>query len=305
MATRFRSLFAWLVPGWLSEGEGGRVLHALSLMIDAQTQRVRDSLTARLPHEAGDSALRLIGADRGIMRGRSETTEHYADRLVSWRYPRGHRVRGSAFALLEQISEYWGGIAAESVDASGNRFSRSADGTESKTTGAWIWDDEPGWSRFWLLIDGRGLLSEHATLEEASEDDATLTAGATPGDVDAMRRLLHGRLAWRPAGTRAEWLVVLTSTAPAALAPDATWQHWSRADGSDRVQTRDGGALYWSLTPEINTYSGIAQWTSVPSVEGVPYAGDSASWPAIPLVGGGTYDGTPDWRDLQLIDDGD
>jgi hypothetical protein len=71
------------------------------------------------------------------------------------------------------------------------------------------------------------------------------------------------------------------------------------------VQTRDGGALYWSLSPWLNTYSGIAQWTSVPSVEGVPYVGDDTSWPAIPLVGVGTYAGTPDWRDLQLIDDGD
>src|SRR6187549_1469002 len=105
-----RSIYKFLVPSWLSAGDGGLVLDTLTDQIDDSVEKMRESLVARFPTYAQDDALTLIGQDRLIPRGRAETSEHYAQRLIAWRYPRGHRVRGSAFALLNQVSEYFGGI---------------------------------------------------------------------------------------------------------------------------------------------------------------------------------------------------
>jgi hypothetical protein len=320
MARNFRSLVRWLVPSWLYRDDGEKVLWTLAAMLDTSVQRLREGLEARMPTRAGDSALRLIGADRGIPRGRSETSAHYAERLVRWRWPRGHRTRGSALAWLEQLSEYWGGLPVASVDVRGNLFERSAAGVETVTHGTtWEWDDEPAahWSRFWGIIDGRGVFTEHpdwgdpgpwgGTIDPDS-DYAIGQLGATPADVRAMRAMMTGR-AWRPAGTRAEWIVVLLDAA--SVTPDSTWENWSYVDGLGvRRASRSDTARYWSLSPAINNvYAGNAeQFTGAPLVDGTYYEGDPESFPlSVTLPDGTVYSGDPESFPLsaQLLDDGD
>src|SRR6187455_2560539 len=109
MARTFRQLFRWLVPSWLAgEGattedepaehhDGEKVLLSLAVIKDAWLESLRQGLNARFPSRGPETALALIGRDHGIVRGRDETAAHYAERLIAWRYPRGHRVRGSAY----------------------------------------------------------------------------------------------------------------------------------------------------------------------------------------------------------------
>ncbi|MFA5436586.1 MAG: hypothetical protein WC372_11165 [Candidatus Neomarinimicrobiota bacterium] len=316
MASRFRSVYTWLLPAWLTEGEGGKVAHALTLIVDAGVQRLRDSLEARMPRRAGPSALRLIGDDRGIPRGRSETAEHYAERLVRWRYPRGHRCRGSAFALLEQVSEYWGGLPTATVDARGTWHLRSADGVETVDRSLdWTWDARPAsdWARFWVLIDARGVLSEWAPWGGEPDSEETIgQVGATVWDVRALRDLLYGPRPWRPAGTLPEWAVVVLEGELVDIDPDATWARWSTVDEfSVRTESRDPNARYWALDPErLLPYAGDATlWTDVPLLDGGgDYEGDDEVWlDAIPLADTGEAEGSgveyP--ATIRLVDDGE
>lgn len=331
MAKTFVQLYKWLVPGWLLWGDGDGVLRSLSELVDENVQRSRDGMTRRFPSYAAaagdDEALTKLGKARGIPRGRAEAAEHYAARLVEWRYPRGHRVRGSAFALLTQVSEYFGGVQCWTVDANGTRHGRSAEGEDAVTYGQpWTWDDRPSseWSRFWLVVDGSSFAAARSALGVGSIGQT----GLTFDDVRAIRAMLEGR-AWRPAGTQGVWLVLsldpllgpFVDTFDASFdasfgddtfpVPNVTWQHWSRNDAGTQVAARDGAFRYLSLDPDYTSqYAGDA--TNFPAAMRMPtgaiYAGDGTSIPAaVPMLRGGTYvgDATNFPAAIPLVDDGD
>ena len=133
MALTFRSLYKWMLPGSYSEPgtDGEKVLHSLALLKDAFDQIAHDRLTWRFPSYSGESGLALLGADRGILRGRSETKDHYVQRLLSWRWPRGHRVRGNGFALIASrcsASSVWLNGASSMRSNAGSRTSSDNSG---------------------------------------------------------------------------------------------------------------------------------------------------------------------------------
>lgn len=329
MASTFRSLFKFLVPRVFIAGDGEKVYYSWSIMHDAFAQRMLDSLRARFPLQSLEieGALERTGQDRGIIRGRTETALHYARRLVAWRYPRGHRVRGSAFAALEQISEYWGGIMAWSIDRRGNWHKRAArnpddtPGAESFAYGyVWDWDGaavSPQWARFWDALDGTGAgLTEQRDWTDSElwgePDELIGQLGATRADVLAMRRLMRAP-AWKPAGTRAEWfIVVLDGQVPGVdVVPDGNWGHWSRNDAGTQVSTRWPGWRYWAYDPARNVYAGnpasFANSFDNVDASGV-ISGDATLFPdPITLPDGSTYSGDPASfpLTLQLPDDGD
>ena len=320
MARNFRQLLPRIVPSWLSEGEGGTLLYVCAVLLDVGAQRVRDSLEARFPRRAGASALALIGADRGLYRGRLETAAHFAERLVRWRWPRGHRVRGNAVAWLEQISAYFGGLAGYTIDVNGNRSALALDGTATVTHGQpWTWDAGAslGRARFWTVLDGRAMFSAHPLDWDDAyggtwDPGSSYTIGqlgALAGDADALRRMLAKPFPWKPAGSRGEWLVMLLDAAD--VTPDATWARWSRIDGDGlRVETRSSSARYWRLNDAVNTYAGDPTlWSGgVLPGSGLYYEGDPTSWPASATGPDGTvYTGDPaSWPASALLpDDGD
>jgi hypothetical protein len=326
-------LFRFLTPAWLhGEGntsptepaeinEGELVLYALATLKDAWVESLRQGLNGRFPSRTSDSCLALIGLDRGIVRGRDETSAHYAERLKRWRNPRGHRVRGNSFALLEQFSEYFGGVAGYVIDVKGNKRERTADGVETYSYGnAWDWDgegDAPRWARFWVVLD----LSEIAS-EQLDFGDPDLWGGelGTPGytvgqqgvtehDVEALRRMMRSPRPWKAAGTRAEWVIVsLDGTDPV---PDASWLNWSENVAGTQTPTRSEDFRYWSLSPATNnTYAGNPEsfCEEFPLVGGAGmYAGDPESFPlTITLTDGSTYAGDPTNfpTSIALLDDG-
>jgi hypothetical protein len=324
MALNFRALFRWMLPGNYTapDTDGEKVLYSLALVKDAFSQIYRDRFEARFPSRAGESALALIGADRAILRGRSETKEHYADRLIAWRSPRGHRVRGNGFALLEQISEYFGGgFDMYTEQTNGFRFHRAADGTESSDTGSsWDWDSDTNpdwgaqWSRFWIVIDGTDLIAEtpaygDAALYGGGRNDSSYAIGHTgvsADDVLALRKLFRGR-AWKPAGTRAMWAVVsLDGTVPV---PEGYWGRWARVDGTHYEAARNDLFRYWALDPTALQYAGSANFypSSADMVGGGTEAGDPTSFPATStLPSGKVYGGNPASFPVsaRLVDDG-
>lgn len=323
MAYSFRRIYKFLMPAWLWGGEGEKAVYSLAVMKDAMLTHARLALEARFPSRAGASSLALIGADRGIQRGRSETQDHYAGRLRSWRYPRGHRVRGNAFAFLEQLSEYWGGTThVYTVDAQGTIDDRAANGTETTTFDtAWDWDGadpEVEWGRFWTVMYATGL----GITASPAWGDPTLWGGAynlpgysigfvglTSEDAAAMRQLTQAPREWKPAGVRSEWLIVsLDGSTPA---PDGTWGKWGKDVAGVRVAARDQDFRYISLTPEANLMYGgdPTLWVDeFAEVGGGTYApGATTEHATIPLIQGGAYTPNPTvWHDkIRLFDDGD
>lgn len=317
-----RKIFKFLVPHWLSAGEGELVLFSLAIIKDFYLERLRQGTDARFPTRSHASALALTGKDRGIIRGKDEADACYAVRLVEWRYPRGHRIRGGAYALLNQASAYFGGdLFSATIDVSGNLNERLADGTETTThSTAWDWDDtgkSPNWARFWLRLD----LADIGVVAWPDFGDPDLwggdlcIAGTTIGfdgissdDADAIRGLITADRSWKPAGTRAEWVYTDLSGAP--VSPDGTWLNWSKNTAGRQVATRPDSARFWSLSPAINNnYAGDA--TNFPSEidmpDGTTYTPSEVYSASITLPDGTTYTGNPAAfkSSIQLVDDGD
>jgi hypothetical protein len=234
----FRKLFRWLVPGWLSTGEGEKVLYSLSRVQDAYLTLQRARLEARFPSRTGSSCNARTGLDRGIRRGRNETNAHYAQRLIGWRGRRGHQVRGNAFALLNQVSEYFGGVRCYTIDVKGTRNERAADGAETTTFGnAWNWDGvwvygEPAY-RYWLVIDlstaPGAPYSAYPPVGDptlwggvvGATDISLGIEGMRPDDAVAIDGLQAPPHSWKPAGTHPEYVIYsLTGADPV---PDGTW----------------------------------------------------------------------------------
>jgi len=254
---RFRTAFKHLVPSWLSTGDGELVLFSLGLIKDAFYTRILAGHESKFPSRTGPSGLKLIGDDRGFIQGRDESNANYAARLIRWRNPKGHKVRGSAFALLEQVSIYFGGVRCWTIDRNGNRHERDENAVETFSYEyAWNWDGAPAsprWARFWIVITPNPEINvtkhpsiddptlwDGATFDGATEVGVTLDqAGISAADVIAIKRLLTGR-AWKPAGTRAEFAIIMltdhNTTSPPA--PDGTWGTWTG---------RDPAFGYWDL----------------------------------------------------------
>jgi len=323
MASSFRRLFSFLLPGWLSDEatDGGRVAYVLSMIVDAVNQRQYSGLVSRFPSRAGATALALIGRDRGIIRGRTEIDAHYAARLKAWRWPRGHRTRGNAFALLEQVSEYFGGVACYAIDVNGNRCDRAADGTETYSVGeSWTWDTQPSsnWARFWIVVDGRELFDYPPSLGDSDLWGGSLgidgyTIGIddfTHEDARALRGLVRGKRPWKPDGTQAEWVVIRMagSTEPV---PTSAYARWGELFGTTLVKARGDAFRFVSLDPEHNnTYGGdVTRWANdVRLPDNTTESGDETSFPLSTLLpDGSTYAGNvasfP--TSVRLLDDGD
>lgn len=255
--SNFRQALYKLLPTWLTTGESQLVAHSLMLVTDLNLEKVRHGLLARFPGSAGPSALALIGVDRGIPRGRAEEREHFAGRLRRWRYPRGHRTRGSAFALLEQVVEYWGTelAVAGTFDVNQTVHTRTAAGVEAFAYGvAWDWDgDTDSRARFWLYMQTAvgstvaswgdwGDAPTSIGLTWASGRGKTWgQRGATLADVTVMRSLFRGPgPRWKPAGTHTDYAML--SFGAVVLAPFGGW-----GTLQERNATRPAGVRFWKL----------------------------------------------------------
>ena len=331
----WRNIFKFLIPSWLSSGDGGLVLESLTQIVDDYSARARAALELRMPTRTSGDGLAELSVERALPRGRIESDADYAQRLLGWRTPRGHRVRGSAFALLDQIFAYFAGhVALTTRDVNGGYYSRAIDGTESVSLfNTWNWDNTlpaPNWGRFWVEISA-GTVNYTQFSALPSFGDPTLYGGSLgqfgyctgvqgvigafntglvgvmPGDFDAMRALFTSRQSWKPAGTRAEWMIInLDGVTPA---PDGHYLHWSKVVAGVQVPARHAGHRYVALYAANNVYAGdrTSYCTSFTLAGGGTYAGNPASYPAtITLPDGSTYAGNPNNypATITLKDDG-
>lgn len=236
-ARTFRSVWRFMIPGNFHRGDGELVQHTEGLVLDAFAEACRQTAWLMFPSRAPSDALQKIGADRSILRGFSEPESSYRERLRAWRYPRGHRIRGNAVGLLEQIAAVFGGaVEAQTIDARGTRYTWGADGTSTVERGvSWDWDGEaltPNWARFWVVlkVDGARLPGTwDAGADELwdTPEESWASHDIHPGQLQAVVRLCKvGRLSWTPAGRRPVYCVVWFA-GESYPAPDGTWDEWT------------------------------------------------------------------------------
>jgi hypothetical protein len=302
------------LPSWLLDDEaGGAFARILAGLADTSAARVRAGLEQRFPSRADAAALAMIGQYRLIPRGRDETAAHYAARLKAWRYPRGHRVRGNVFALLEQISEYFGGATLLGIDARGNARQWLPGGDPYTLPGnTWTWDSRPAseWARQWIILYGVGVGTPEAVFTEQPDfGDPTLWGGAlgtdgycvgiggsSAADWRAIRDLCRGQHRWLPAGVQGEWLIVdLVGVAGILDMPDATWSRWGYLDGTVYKPARSRDLRYVALRDALREYPGDPTvWADTCETNLGEFGGDPTSFPAtITLPDGTAYAGDP------------
>jgi hypothetical protein len=232
----FRTIFYWLTPGWLQRGQGELVLWTQGLLFDAFAERCRQSAQLMYPSLCPDDALPLIGHDRAIPRGPLEPSASYRQRLIGWRYPRGHRTRGSAHALLDQVAAALGGTDYRTVDQRGTQVTH---GTDAATKGVtWDWDGAallPNWGRYWINVKSTGkrwpTFGEGAWGPTVKAPGKCLAgSGIHPGELKAVRELAKAkRLGWTPLGRMPIYLTIWFDgdTYPA---PGGDWDSWANRD---------------------------------------------------------------------------
>jgi hypothetical protein len=275
---RFRWSFKELLASWLSEGEGEAAWYSIGWLIDARLHDYYWALLSRMPSFAPLDAFPLFEQDRKLRRSiafrrdpSSKTARQgYIDRLLSWLD--AARVRGGAFACLEQVRAYMGGegIRVRWVDASGNWYTIDRDGTwyYQLNTGNWQWDQVPNpphWARFWIIIYPRYLPEEGRfepwdkppPLDGGLYFDGSWAWGsdASPEEVDNLLKVIEGE---KPAGRRQEWAMYYyydddgpdpDAFDPDSPAPDGTW--WSYGTGEPFDQNRDIDAAYFKAGPIV------------------------------------------------------
>lgn len=340
---RFRRVWRFLTPPFLQGGDGSRLLFSFGYLIDAFVEHARQGLISRLPTMASPSANTLTAGDRGILRGRTEPQAHFAERLTSWRYPRGHRVRGNAWEVLEQIwhhfavhnstvaladSEGRSSVRVLTIDRRGQQWTKEADGGDPVRTlpGGWNWDgaDASEWARFWVVLHQTPPSGEEFFELQPDIGDDELwgggygvpgytigVGGLLPSDVLVLRELFQDRN-WHPCGTVPEWCVIsFDGNSPS---PDGTWERWGKDDGGGTwVAARDLDYRYVSLTPTVNNTDRSDPDSfpvAAPLVDGSFgfYEGNEELFPtsAARPQGSGTYVGDPDQFPINviLLDDG-
>lgn len=243
---RFRTIWKFLTPGWLQKGQGEIVQYVQGLMKDAYAERCTQTAYLPYPSVCVSDALDFHGRMRALPRGVVEPEASYRARLVAWRYPRGHRVRGGAPALLEQFSFALRGTFFGVVDARTQWTTSDPDGFDTSTP--WQWDDMPAdqWGRYWLVARSTGApwpsFTDAAWLAAWGDRSAVLAgAGVSAGEIDALRKITSNRrLGWTPAGIKAQ---VLTFYFGSDLfpAPDGTWDDWANRDTRYRYEPLSGG----------------------------------------------------------------
>lgn len=275
---RFRDTVDAIVPVWLRNRPGFDVgyrtlwgglaiLDGLFDILLAGQRGARPGHGMDEPGLAVTSALPLVGASRGIIRGEDDTEEEFAEKLRAWLDE--HRNMASQEVLAHVIHGYVSGHPRVRVIQQGSParglpiwITVEQDGTVTTTEASWDWDsisnpdrnnpDEPHWSDIWIVV-----YPAYAHRPNVY-GDGTKWGGDRWGIGHLVNRqafdALLGQLGyWKGAHTRIRAILWAQQDGDynpdgSGLQPDGTWGRWSMLDGSgnsvpsgrDRTYTR-----YW------------------------------------------------------------
>lgn len=219
--TTFRDTILRIVPPWLRRGTAAKILYSCAIMLDALGDALVSGVKLRFPGVYSPESLALIGRDRQISRGRLESNDNYAARLIRWWDD--HRVRGNAYALFRQLRGHFSPIefTVEVVYRSGTRITFDADGeTVTYDTVAAFNPDGPDgywleayWSRVWVYLHWPVEVADDGIWDDPGvwDDGGVWDSELTSQEVDDIRGVIRD---WSAAHVRHTHVVLkLPSTA--------------------------------------------------------------------------------------------
>jgi len=283
-ATGLRDRIRLLAPSWMQGGIADRVNYGYGLAADALLQKLYLGMLAHFPTRANPDALTIIGQDRLIGQGLTETPAAYAIRLQrafdTWQF--AGAPRSSLGAILDflllltpevqmvssrydpstypptRLSSQWDTYFAGQpsapepthlyVDTAGGNWDWDS---LSQVTGSW------GWWGMWIVLFAVAP-NNFTDAQTWAWGDATLTWGTIPGSwglsadhtlVDGIRAIVaqfKGAHAW------CRWIIIsfdltlFESGDPAGggINPDGHFGRWSKIVGGQYVPSRFANARY-------------------------------------------------------------
>jgi hypothetical protein len=187
----FRDAVREISPWWLRGKRAGSVLYAIASQLDLLADGVRAGVKMRFPGLYSDESLPLIGRERRIRRGRFETNEKYASRLIPWLDR--HRLRGGPYALLGQVHAFYApnNFPVELRYASGRRYVMDPD-DGSIVRGDVVWTppgDPAQWARWWLTYTWPTAIEDDGTWGDPGtwDDGGVWDTNLAPDDVRDIR----------------------------------------------------------------------------------------------------------------------
>jgi hypothetical protein len=272
-----------LAPPWLSDPTkaGGKFIYTIGLMDDAVLDKTEQALFARLPGLADPSALPLIGSDRLIPSGPSESESQYRRRLRG-AFDLWQRA-GINMGVLRQVLGYLEAFAPRArIVTDSSRWTTVAPGVDLKLpasyqdgSGNWDWDSaaypDPhpmamnAWWRWWLILystassGGSWAGSSGVWGDGHKWGDKTRSWGL--GVPSTTIRSIRGIIGLaKRAGSWCRWLIIsfddslFDQTAPGddVINPAGGWSRWGKYDMSGNyVPARPANARYcdgWAST---------------------------------------------------------
>lgn len=209
----FRDTLKSICPPWLQRGTAEKVLYAIGVHVDGVMDALVAGIKARFPGVYTAESLPLLGRDRRIRRGRTETDAVYTARLQRWLDD--HRRRGGPYALLAQLFAHYApsSFAIELRYVTGRRFQMDTAGNVVRGDVVWT---PPGstsqWARWWLFYDwptdvaADGIWSDPGTWSDGGVWDYALT----PQEVTDLRLVPRE---WNAAHALG-WIVLQMPTLP-------------------------------------------------------------------------------------------
>lgn len=259
---RLRDTLRRLVPWWLSDRSppgvdpgpsntnvGFRFIWSMVAPLDNAVEQIVQGIQAAWPGVGTPTALPYIGRTRGIVRGMTETDDHYAERLRGWLEAHAaQRTVGLATQLHEYID---GNPRVRIVTRRGDWVTVDTDGTVSFATQAWDWDSVSNpersgdWSDLWIIIYPTTWAARAGTLGGLTGDDGYGIGQMVPhANADTVRQIIAE---WKGAHSRIRcvvWTTLSTQFDPATPAslPNGKWGQWSNEEagsGSRVASSRD------------------------------------------------------------------
>lgn len=149
----FLKVFQAILPPWLQRTEGLKLIGGIADVIDDHQDRLVGGVKLRFPGLYTLEGIDRIGKERRLRRGPTESAEVFADRLQRWW--EDLRLKGNAYALLEQMLVYFTGTLSPPYDVvsyRGLRHVMDVNGDITRDSITWGNDESGNWSQVWVFL---------------------------------------------------------------------------------------------------------------------------------------------------------
>jgi hypothetical protein len=189
----YRDAIRDISPPWLRKGNAEKLGYSLGVVVDDFAEALNASIRIRFPGVYSTESLPLIGRERRIRRGRTETDAVYASRLTRWLTD--HRRRGGPYAMLAQVFAHYApnNFNIELIYRSGRQFAMDTAGAVVRSDISWSPDSTPSlWAHWWLIYHWPDPVAASGTWDDEPttvwDDTATVwDSDLSPQDVEDIR----------------------------------------------------------------------------------------------------------------------